>query len=76
MAQAEIREKYPAWVCIEELDSFEEVLAYVKRHAEVLSRAPMEDAATVAWGGRLRPKIRPNRFWNIFQPARLKMDSF
>lgn len=54
--RAELREKYPAWECIEDFETFEEVLAYVKRHAAVLGRAPMEDAAVTAWGGAVETR--------------------
>ncbi|MES2707411.1 MAG: hypothetical protein V4726_12510 [Verrucomicrobiota bacterium] len=47
----EMREKYPAWISTEDFSTFEEIFSYVKRHAAILSKAPMEHSAEVAHRG-------------------------
>ncbi|RYD30535.1 MAG: hypothetical protein EOP86_19770 [Verrucomicrobiaceae bacterium] len=48
VAQEKMRENYPAWISVDYLPTFEEQLAYIRRHAAILSKAPMEHPADVA----------------------------
>lgn len=45
----EMRENHPAWISLEDFQTFEEQLAYVRRHAVILSKAPMEHPADVTF---------------------------